>query len=111
MIFAMPWIVGLCVFALYPFGASIYYSFTNFSVMLADDLFWKVLRNTLVFAALCIGGGLIISLGLALLMNSVQRGQTIYSAIFYLPHLVPTVVSSIVWLWIFNAQYGLMNGG
>ena len=121
--FAMPWIVGLCVFALYPFAASLYYSFTSFSVLRAptwvglenfsamahDKVFWQVLRNTVVLSTLCIVGSIVISLGLALAMNAVKRGQTIYSAIFYLPHLVPTVVSAIVWMWIFNAECGLLN--
>jgi multiple sugar transport system permease protein len=123
MIFAAPWIVGLTVFTLYPFAASIYYSFTDFSVlrqpvfvglnnfseMAHDDLFWKVLKNTLLFAGFSIIAGTIASLGLALLMNSVRRGQIIYSVVFYLPHLIPSVASAIVWLWVFNGEYGLLN--
>ena len=122
--FAMPWIVGLAVFALYPFLASIYYSMTNFSVlrspvwvgldnyraMAGDSVFWKVLWNTLALSVLCISGGIVISLGLALLMNTVRRGQTLYSSIFYVPILIPSVVSAIVWAWIYNAQCGLLNG-
>ena len=124
LLFALPWIVGLSVFTLYPFAASVYYSFTefsvlraphwtgleNFSAMVHDDLFWKVLRNTLLFGLLSVVGGLFISLGLALLMNAVRRGQALYSVVFYLPHLIPAVVASLLWNWMFNGQCGLING-
>src|SRR5579872_3604289 len=99
MLFVSPWLVGITVFILYPFAASICYSFTNFSVlrqpvfigmdnfheMAGDDLFWKVLKNTLLFGFFSILFGTIVSLGLALLMNNVRRGQIFYSVIFYLP--------------------------
>ncbi|MGD0089777.1 MAG: sugar ABC transporter permease [Planctomycetota bacterium] len=122
-LFALPWIIGLGAFTLYPFCASIYYSFTDFSVLqeakfvglgnyseiAGDEVFWKVLGNTVYYAALAIPSGLLVSLVLALLMNATRRGQALYSVIFYLPHLVPVVASAILWMWIFNAQYGLLN--
>jgi multiple sugar transport system permease protein len=121
LLFALPWIIGLSLFTLYPFLASIYYSFTHFSVLqspkfigagnyaeiLHDEVFWLTLKNTIWYAALAIPAGLIVSLGLALLMNSAKRGQTIYSVIFYIPHLVPAVASAILWMWIFNG--GLLS--
>ncbi len=121
LLFAFPWILGLGLFTLYPFIASIYYSFTHFSVLqppnfvglgnydeiLHDQVFWLVLKNTLLYAALSIPAGLIVSLCLALLMNSVKRGQVLYSVIFYIPHLVPAVASAILWMWIFTG--GLLS--
>src|SRR5437764_7686953 len=94
--FALPWIIGLSVFTLYPFPASIYYSFTDFSVlrppvwigtgnfteMAGDDVFWIVLRNTVLYALIAIPAGLIVSLGLALVMNSLRRGQILYSVLY-----------------------------
>lgn len=123
LVFALPWIVGLGLFSLYPFLASLYYSFTDFSVlqkpqwigaqnlgeMAGDSVFWKVLGNTLLYAALAIPSGLIVSLGLALLMNACRRGQALYSVVFYLPQLVPAAASAILWMWIFNAEFGLLN--
>src|SRR5687768_12032756 len=113
--FVLPWVIGLSLFTVYPFCASIYYSFTDFSVLVKptyvgamnyqkiynDDVFWKVLRNTFLYAGLSIPAGLIISLSLALIMNGVRRGQILYSVIFYLPHLMPPVASAILWMWIF----------
>jgi multiple sugar transport system permease protein len=122
-LFAAPWVIGMSVFTLYPFCASVYYSFTDFSVirqpiwigaenyseMAGDVRFWQVLKNTLTYAALSIPSGLLLSLSLALLMHSVRRGQWLYSVVFYLPMLVPPTASAILWLWIFNADFGLLN--
>jgi len=122
-LFVAPWVIGLSAFTVYPFCASIYYSFTDFSVLVKptyvgamnyqkiyeDDLFWKVLKNTFLYAGLSIPAGLIISLSLALMMNGVRRGQALYSIIFYLPHLMPPVACAILWMWIFNSEFGLLN--
>jgi multiple sugar transport system permease protein len=115
-LFALPWVLGLSVFTLYPLVASVYYSFTHFSVLQQpkfigfsnyseiwqDEVFWITLKNTLFYAALSIPAGLIAALTLAILMNSVTRGQTIYSVIFYIPHLIPGVVASILWMFMYN---------
>jgi len=120
---AAPWILGMGLFTLYPFCASIYYSFTDFSVLQKpvfigldnfreiskDPNFWTALTNTIVYAALAIPLGLFVSLVLALLMNGARRGQALYSAVFYLPHLIPATVSAILWMWIFEPQFGLIN--
>src|SRR6185295_17381687 len=123
LLLASPWIIGMGLFTLYPFGASIYYSFTDFSVLqkpvfiglenyrgiAADSLFWTALRNTVVYAALAVPLGLFVSLTLALLMNAVRKGQAIYSAIFYLPHLIPATVAAVLWFWILEPEFGLLN--
>jgi multiple sugar transport system permease protein len=120
-LFVLPWIIGLSAFTLYPFVASIYYSFTHFSVLQSpkfigasnyielaqDEVFWLVLKNTLLYAALSIPAGVVVSLGMALMMNSIRRGQVFYSVVFYIPHLVPAVASTIIWMWIFNG--GLLS--
>jgi multiple sugar transport system permease protein len=121
--FAAPWIIGLTVFTLYPFIASIYYSFTDFNVLqppkwvglnnyteiAGDEVFYKVMWNTFKYAAISIPAGLLFSLSLALMMNGVRRGQAVYSIIFYIPHLIPPVVAGILWMWILNPECGLLN--
>jgi len=116
LLFALPWLIGLSVFTLYPLLASIYYSFTHFSVlqqpkfigavnyleMAQDEVFWLALKNTFLYAALSIPLSLILSLALAILVNSVKRGQVLYSVIFYIPQLIPGVVAAIVWMFIFG---------
>jgi multiple sugar transport system permease protein len=121
--FTALWVVGLGVFTAYPVLASVYYSFCDYSVLTSpvwigtenyqrlwqDDLFWRALRNTLYFAVFSVPLGAIASLSLALLLNQEVRGRPFFRALFYLPSIVPAVASSMLWLWIFNGQYGLLN--
>jgi len=123
ILFALPWIIGLSVFTVYPFCMSLYYSFTDYSVllppkwvglqnfqeMIGDVIFWKVLANTFIYAVLAISFGVVLSLTLSLVMNAIRRGQVLYSVIYYLPQLLPSVVVGILSMWIFNAQFGLLN--
>jgi multiple sugar transport system permease protein len=53
--------------------------------------------------------GFIVSLSLALLLNSKVRSMPFYRMLFFLPSLVPMVAASILWMWIFNGEYGLLN--
>jgi len=122
--FCSPWIIGFLLFSLLPILSSLYFSFNDYSVLqppswtglsnyanlLTDDpLFWKSLGNTLFYAVgvTLIGGVLAISL--ALLLNSNVRGLAVYRTIFYVPVIVPVVASTIIWLWLFNPQIGLLN--
>jgi multiple sugar transport system permease protein len=121
--FISPWLVGLGVFTLYPIIASFYYSLCDYSVLqpaqfvgganyadLAhDEVFWRSLRNTALYAAFALPLGLIVSLGLALLLNTGVRGMTLYRTIFFLPSLVPFVALAVLWLWIFNGENGVLN--
>ena len=121
--FTSLWIVGLGVFTAYPVIASLYYSFCDYSILksavwiggenyrelLTDDLFWKSLGNTLLYVALSVPLGTVVSLSLALLLNCEVRGRSFFRVVFYLPSIVPVVASSMLWLWIFNGEYGLLN--
>ncbi len=121
--FVSPWIIGLGAFLLYPILASLYYSLCDYSVfykarfigaanyidIVQDKLFWKSLLNTLFFAALSVPLGLMLALALAMLLNSGVRGLTIYRTIFFLPALMPMVALAVLWLWIFNGEYGVLN--
>lgn len=123
ILFCAPAIVGLCWFTLYPVAASLYYSFTRYSVMkppvwvgaanyrhLAhDELFWKSLANTSYYAVIAVPLGIVVALGLALLLNLKVRGQALYRTFFFVPSIVPLVASSVLWIWLFNPQNGAMN--
>jgi multiple sugar transport system permease protein len=122
--FTSLWIIGLGVFTAYPVFASLYYSFCDYSILKSpvwcglenyqqlaqDGLFWKSLRNTLFYAGLSVPLGTAMALGLAMLLNHDVKGKSVYRLLFFMPSIVPVVASAMLWLWIFNGEYGLMNG-
>ena len=123
LLFAAPWILGFFIFLLYPLASSLYYSFCDYSVLkdpvwigganyqglFADELFWTTLGNTLFYAAIALPLGMVVDLGLAMLLNTKVRGQTVYRTIFFLPSLVPMVSLAVLWLWMFNTEPGLIS--
>ena len=122
-LFAAPWIVGFCVFLLYPLLSSMYYSFCDYSVLkapvwigldnyrelLGDEVFWIALKNTALYAVFALPLGVIFAISLALLLNSKVRGLAFYRTIFFVPSLVPMVSLAVLWLWMFNGEHGLVN--
>lgn len=123
LLFIAPWLLGFLAFGLYPMLASLYYSFTrysgfgapvvtgltNYNLMIHDPVFWTAIRNTLYFVGLGVPLSIVLGLAIALPMNANVRGIGIYRTLIYLPTIVPTVVGALVWLWIFNPDYGLLN--
>jgi len=123
LLFISPWVVGFCAFMLYPLIASTFYSFCDYSVLesplfiglenyrelVHDVVFWVSLENTIIFAFFSLGLGLLVSLSLALLLNMKVRGLAVHRTIFFLPSLVPAVALSVLWMWIFNGDSGLLN--
>ncbi|MFO0831937.1 MAG: sugar ABC transporter permease [Phycisphaerales bacterium] len=119
-----PWLVGFTVFMLIPMGMSCWYSFTdypllkppvyvgldNYRSLLADDRFWLVVKNTSLYAALaipaCSIAALILAAGLA--TPGVPLGRA-FAAAVYLPTLVPMMATAMIWMWLFNGRYGLIN--
>jgi multiple sugar transport system permease protein len=81
----------------------------NFASVLGDD-FWPVFRQTLVFTVGSTVTPFLLGFGLALALNTGVRGRGVLRGVFLLPWLVPGVVVSFLWLWIFNANYGVLNG-
>lgn len=121
--FISPWIVGFLFFVVYPVGSSIYYSFCDYDVltrpvwigllnyrdMFTDEVFWKALLNTLYFAAISLPLGLVIALLVAVLLNQKVKFRPGFRTIYFLPSLVPAVASAMIWLWILNGRFGLLN--
>ena len=124
LIFISPWLLGFLAFTLYPFISSIYYSLTSYDVisppefigwenyanMATDPLIRKALYNTFYYAIFAIPLSTIWGVCVALMLNLKVRGMTVYRTLFYIPSIVPIVASSMVWLWLLNPQYGIING-
>jgi multiple sugar transport system permease protein len=136
VLFAMPWLVGFLVLLLGPMLASLLMAFSDYNVVTdwttarwvglrnftdlggftrstagnlvpKDPLFWKSLSNTLYVTAIGVPLGIAVSLGLALLLNKEVRGVRIYRTLFYLPVVVPTVATAILWMWLLNNETGV----
>lgn len=124
LLFIMPWFIGFILFGLYPMIMSIFYSLCRYDVLripqfigfgnyekliFEDPYFWTSISNTLFYTflrvPLCIFGSLL----LAVLVNNGVRGVKFFRTIYFIPSIVTGVVLSVVWLWMFNPQYGLLN--
>jgi multiple sugar transport system permease protein len=122
-IFALPWIMGLLLLYAYPLVSSIYYSFTKYNVvspaywvgfdnyiqLFWDPVFWVGIKNTLYYAAISVPLSVVLGIFLAMLLNTPIKGQGIFRTIFFIPTLVPVVATSIIWQWLLNPQFGLVN--
>lgn len=125
--FASPWMIGFIVLTGGPMIFSLFMSATDYDVI-SDATFvglanfremfttdWAVvggvrqaLGNTL-FMAIGLPIGMAVGLGLAVLLNTEIKGMSIYRTTFFLPAIMPVVAASVLWIWVFNAQNGLMN--
>jgi multiple sugar transport system permease protein len=119
-----PWIVGFLIFTLGPMVASFIFSFTDYSInkpinflglanfveMIAKDYrFWHSLSVTLRYAVFAIPLGLVFGLLLALLLNAKVPGLSIWRTLYYTPSVVSGVAVAVLWLYLFNPRYGIIN--
>ena len=123
-LFISPWLVGFLVFTAWPFVQSIYLSFTRYNIVTPakwvgianyrmlltdDDLFWKSAWVTIKYAAISVPLAIVAGVGLALLLNANVKGIAVFRTIFYLPSIVPTVATSVLFIWLLNPNIGLIN--
>lgn len=123
-LFISPWLMGLVVFTVGPFFYSLYLSFTNYRLTTAptwigvanyaniftqDRYFSKTLFNTFYYVIFHVPGAEIIALFLAVILAQDLRGISIYRTIFYLPTVTSGVATAILWQWIFNTRFGIVN--
>lgn len=123
-LFISPWIIGFIVFFLGPIIASLFLSFTrwnivgdptwvgldNYVTIFTEDLrFKKSVEVTLTYSLLYLPLEVMCGIGLAVLMNLKLRGIGIFRTIFYMPSVVPQVAAALVWVWMLNQRYGVIN--
>ena len=123
-VFVLPWIIGFIVFTLGPMLASVYLSLTEYDMMTpprwigtknfermlyGDKLFWHSLWVTVTYAVFHIPLTIAFALGAALLLNQKLHGISAFRTIFFLPAILPAIASSILWWYVFNKDYGLVN--
>lgn len=123
-IFILPTMIGLIVLNIYPIFKTIYESFfktgdfgkgnvfigaTNYTKMFGDGEVWQALINTFKYAIVEVPFSIIISLVLAVLLNRKMKGRAVYRTIFFLPMVAAPAAIAMVWRWLFNAEFGLLN--
>lgn len=125
--FITPWLTGLIFLIAYPFAATLYWSFCDYDLLttprwvgpshyarLADEIlqgegFGLALRNTAYYAAVSVPLSIALGIGLAAMLSWNVRGRAWFRAVFYLPSIVPVVATSILWMWLLDAQDGVVN--
>jgi multiple sugar transport system permease protein len=123
-VFLLPWLVGLIVFFLGPIIMSFALSFTKYDVITppefiglqnyqtafgGDELFWPSIWRTFEYSIVVVPVGLLVSLGLALLLNRGLRGTSFFRTAFFTSTLTPAVALALLWSWILNPDIGPLN--
>lgn len=122
-LFISPWLIGFLVFSLGPFIASLFFSFclydavtpprwsglANYTSLFADRLFWQSLKVTSLYSVGSVALGIVASLAVALLLNRNIHGMAWFRTMFYLPSVISGVAVSLLWMWIFNPDFGILN--
>ncbi|MBF8189326.1 sugar ABC transporter permease [Nonomuraea sp. K274] len=123
LLFISPWILGFLIFTAWPVINSAYLSLTDYDVindpsfvgfdnyvtLFEDPKVGLALWNTFVFTVMSVPTQLVVSLGLALLLNSATKATGFFRTAFFLPKMTPPVAVGILLLMLFNGQSGLIN--
>ncbi len=119
----LPIVVGTAIFNLYPAFYSFYLSLTdwdlitssdfigleNYVKMFQDEMFYITLKNTAIFALGSIPLAMAAGLFLAILVNQKLRGTLFYRAIYFVPVVASQIAVAMIWRWLYNTDYGLLN--
>lgn len=122
--FILPWLIGLILFTAFPLLAALYIGFTdwniagdaqwigldNYRYLLQDDIFWGSLWVTFRYAILAVPMGTFVAFMVAVLLSRKMKGVGIYRVIFYLPAVVSGAAVAIIFKWILDPSFGLLNG-
>ena len=123
-LFILPTVIGLVVLNIIPIFQTIYQSFfktgdfgkgnifiglQNYQKVFADKEIWQALINTFKYAIVEVPFSIVIALVLAVLLNRKMKGRSIYRTIIFLPMVAAPAAVAMVWRWLFNSEFGLLN--
>lgn len=123
-LFILPTMVGLIVLNIFPIFMTVYQSFfktgdfgkgnifiglDNYKKLFQDAEVWQSLWNTIKYAIIEVPFSIAIALVLAVFLNRKMKGRSIYRAIFFLPMVAAPAAIAMVWRWLYNSQFGLLN--
>lgn len=122
--FILPTMVGLIVLNIIPIFQTIYQSFfktgafgkgnifiglDNYKKLISDHSVWQSLFNTFKYAMVEVPFSIVIAILLAVLLNRKIQGRTVYRTIYFLPMLAVPAAVAMVWRWLYNSEFGLLN--
>jgi len=120
----LPAVALLALFTHYPMVATIWDSFhatpraghpgawvglENYQVMAGDEVFWRSLRNNMIYALATVPVSVALALAMALWVASAMRGRTWLRVAFFTPTILPMIAVANIWLFFFTPQYGLLD--
>jgi multiple sugar transport system permease protein len=122
-LFIAPILIGISIFYLYAFVRNIYLSFNdvgvfgertfvgleNFRKLMEDPIFKRALLNTAFYAGVGVPLIVMLSVCIAWLLNQKIRGQSFYRTAIFIPAITLPAAIALLWRWLFNSQYGLIN--
>jgi len=123
-LFILPTTIGLIILNIIPIFQTIYQSFfktgdfgkgnifiglQNYQKVFADKEIWQALINTFKYAIVEVPFSIVIALVLAVLLNRKMKGRSIYRTIIFLPMVAAPAAVAMVWRWLFNSDFGLIN--
>ncbi|MBP7960367.1 MAG: sugar ABC transporter permease [Caldilineaceae bacterium] len=125
LLFLAPSALGLLLFVIYPIVSSLWYAFNdwnlltppryiglaNFQELWTDNDFWSAFGYTVTMIGLYLPTVFVLGLSLALFLNQKLRGMLLVRTVSFMPVVASWVVVSIIWKWLFNPAYGLINYG
>ena len=122
--FLSLWLIGFSMLFAYAIGQTFFYSFTNFNFMnkmkwiglgnyiyliVTDNVFWQSLGNTAFILAIVVPVILILSFLFAVLVRKRSGMSAFASVAYFLPFVIPLAATGLVWRWMFNGEYGVIN--
>jgi len=122
-IFISPFILGFLLWFLLPALTAVWLTFSDWNMispprfiglgniqrLFKDKLLVQALKVTSAYTLVSVPVGLLLGFMVALLMNTKVRGITVFRTIYYMPSIVPAVASAVLWAWILNSEFGLLN--
>jgi multiple sugar transport system permease protein len=122
-LFLLPALVIFALFVWYPLvlgfimsfqnvdmiNPAVWVGWSNYQNVLTDPLFGVAWRNTLAFTGYALLFGYLVPIVVALLINEMRHGKGLFRLAFYLPVMLPPIVTAFLWLWLYNADHGLIN--
>lgn len=122
-LFITPLFIGITIFYLIPMFQSIFYSFTewgqfggykfigidNYQKLFKDPEILGALKNTFTYALFTVPVGMFIAIFIAVLLNAKIKGKSFYRVIYFLPAVTMTSAVAMIWKWMFNSEFGILN--